>query len=362
MSGELLKIDKLPTLSEFRFILLEVLDKDESIPLFDLYSICKGRSLNLALSFEHTMKFLKVMCLIDVLEDDRVRRNLSNAEALRSDYHLCIYMTKEFIALIERSGELHKIFNSRVIKFDVNKDSFSINVNSIPLSFPLIKLFLLNVGMAYPDKNTNSKLLINHIYKQFFIDEVLSKVLDGGSTLDLDLTPVPKDREEELKITSTMPGVNVFISYSHKDELIKEELENHFSGLRRNGLINDWNDRMIQAGDLWEAEIKEKLNNAEIVIFLVSSDFMASNYIHNVEIKNAMERHNSSLIKIIPVIARPCDFASLPISNIQALPKNAKAITLWENKDEAYLDVVNQFKKLLASKSFISIQLHQRNY
>jgi hypothetical protein len=350
MSGEFLKIDKLPTLNEFRFILLEVLDRDEAIPLFDLSSICKGRSLNLALSFEHSMKFLKIMSLIDILEDDRIKLNLPDAESLRSDYHLCSYMMRGFIKLVERSEELHKIFNSRVVKFDVTNDSFSINVNSIPLSFPLVKLFLLNIGIANPDKNTNSKIIVNHIYKQFFIDEVLSKVLDGGSSLDLDFTS-NSTTQEEPKVISIMPGVNVFISYSHKDELIKEELENHFSGLRRNGLINDWNDRMIQAGDLWEAEIKEKLNNAEIVIFLVSSDFMASNYIHNVEIKNAMDRHNNSLIKIVPVIARPCDFASLPISNIQALPKNAKAITLWENKDEAYLDVVNQFKKLLLSKS-----------
>jgi len=295
------------------------------------------------------MQFLKAMSLIDILEDGLIRRNLPDVTALRSDYHLCSYMMHGFIELIERSGELSKVFNSRVIKFDVVKDSFSINMNSIPLSFPLVKLFLLNIGMAYPDKNTNSKILINHIYKQFFIEEVLSRVLVGDSTLDLDLSPALK--EKELKMTSIMPGINVFISYSHKDELIKEELENHFSGLRRNGLINDWNDRMIQAGDTWEAEIKEKLNSAEIVIFLVSSDFMASNYINNVEIKNAMERHNRSLIKIIPVIARPCDFASLPISDMQALPKNAKAITLWENKDEAYLDVVNQFKKLLTSNS-----------
>gem|GEM_PF-2570430 len=342
MSGELLKIDKLATLNELRFILLEVLNRDHLISIFDVSMICKGRSLNLALSFDHSIKFLKYLSLIEILQDDMIKRKLTDIEEFKSDYHLCTYVASTLIEIIEESGDLNKVFNAKVIKFDYTRDSFSINVNAIPLSFPLVKLFLLNMGIAYPDKNTNSKIFINSIYKQFFIEKVLPRISGGSPTLELDFN-------EEPKIITHMAGVNVFISYSHKDESIKEELENHFSGLRRNGIINDWNDRMIQAGDVWEAEIKDKLQKAEIVIFLVSSDFMASNYINNVEIKSAMERHNQSLTKIIPIIARPCDFESLPISNIQALPKNARAITSWDNKDEAYLDVVTQFKKMLKS-------------
>ncbi|WP_182921265.1 toll/interleukin-1 receptor domain-containing protein [Pedobacter planticolens] len=346
MSKELLKIDRLPTLSEFRFILFEVLEQGNSISVFDMSIICKGKSLNLALSFEHTITFLQALSLIK-LENNFIRRTLSNVEEFKSDYYLCTYISTSLISLIDSSGELEKVFNSRVIKFDYTKDSFSLNVNSIPISSPLIKIFLLNMEIAYPDKNTNSKILVYNIYKPFFVDKILPKVLTSGLTLDVDLSLNIIEKKALALKSTTMAGVNVFISYSHQDELIKQELENHFSGLRRNGSINDWNDRMIQAGDIWDSKIKEKLMQAEIVIFLISSDFMASNYINNVEIKNAVERHHNSQIKIIPIIARPCDFTSLPISNLQALPKNAKPITSWENRDEAYLDVVNQFKKLL---------------
>ncbi len=142
-------------------------------------------------------------------------------------------------------------------------------------------------------------------------------------------------------------GINLFISYSHKDEQYKDNLQEHLSGLKFQGIINAWDDRAILAGEKWDDEIMQNMRNADIILFLVSPSFMASGYINDVEIKYAMERHEKGEVIIVPVIIRPCDLSSLTISKFQAVPKNAKPIVEWDNMDNGYLDVVLQLKRLI---------------
>lgn len=140
---------------------------------------------------------------------------------------------------------------------------------------------------------------------------------------------------------------NIFISYAHEDELFKDKLVKHLSGLTRNGQINLWTDTVIIPGQEWDNEIKNALQQADIILFLVSADFMASNYIHTIEIENAIAKHNSGEIIIVPVIIRSCDFRSLPLKKFQALPKGNVPITKWSDEDEAYLNIVEGIKLIL---------------
>jgi hypothetical protein len=144
-----------------------------------------------------------------------------------------------------------------------------------------------------------------------------------------------------------MEKVKLFISYAHADESFKEELKKHLSGLKRNGLVEEWHDRYIKPGELWDEEIKRNLNEAQIILFLISSDFMASDYINDVEIGNALSRYSRGEVIIIPIIIRSCDFSSLQVSSFQALPKDAKPITKWDDRDEAWLNVINGIKSVL---------------
>ncbi|MEM6542307.1 MAG: toll/interleukin-1 receptor domain-containing protein [Bacteroidota bacterium] len=121
----------------------------------------------------------------------------------------------------------------------------------------------------------------------------------------------------------------------------------HLSGLKENGFISSWDDRKILPGQEWDNVIKRKLETAEIVLFLVSSSFIASDYIKDVEIKRTIERYERDEVIIVPIILRPCDFSSLPISRYRALPKDAKPISKWNDRDEALLDVVKGLKKLI---------------
>ena len=143
----------------------------------------------------------------------------------------------------------------------------------------------------------------------------------------------------------SLTPVGIFVSYSHKDELFKEQLETHLSILQRKGLINTWNDRKISPGQDWEAIIETELERADIVLFLVSPDFVASDYCYGKEMQRALERHERNEAKVIPVIVRPVDWSDAPFSRLQVLPKDAKPVVSWSIQDQAWLDVERGIRK-----------------
>ncbi len=149
-------------------------------------------------------------------------------------------------------------------------------------------------------------------------------------------------------------AVEVFYSYSHKDEELRDQLENHLAMLKRDGVIEGWHDRRISAGREWEGQIDAYLNSADIILLLVSSDFLASDYCYDVEVKRAMERHEAGEARVIPVILRSCDWASAPFAKLQALPKDAKPVKKWGDPDDAFVDIAKGIRKaageLIASR------------
>ena len=96
--------------------------------------------------------------------------------------------------------------------------------------------------------------------------------------------------------------VELFYSYPHRDEELRNELDKHLSILKRQGVIDGWHDRRILAGKEWEGEIDEHLNTAHVVLLLISSDFIASDYCYDVEMKRAMERHEAGEALVIPIL------------------------------------------------------------
>lgn len=134
-------------------------------------------------------------------------------------------------------------------------------------------------------------------------------------------------------------AVEVFFSYSHKDEDLRNEVAVHLSILERNGVIAGWYDRQIEAGEEWAERIDDRMNSASIIMLLVSSDFIASDYCWNIEVKRAMERHNAGDACVIPVLLRPVNWKKAPFGKLQALPKDARPVTSWTNRDEALTDI-----------------------
>jgi len=144
-----------------------------------------------------------------------------------------------------------------------------------------------------------------------------------------------------------MSKPKLFVSYSRRDSAFLDDFKTHIAGLKRNNLIEEWTDQQIKPGEVWEKTLKRELETADIIIFLVSPDFIASDYIHDVEVDKAIERHNKGELIIVPVIIRSCDFESTKLNIFQALPKNAEPVSKWEDKDEAWLNVVEGIKKII---------------
>lgn len=147
--------------------------------------------------------------------------------------------------------------------------------------------------------------------------------------------------------------IEIFYSYSHKDEKLRNRLEKHLSLLKHQRLIINWHDRMIDAGNEWQIEIDTHLNSAQIILLLVSPDFLASNYCYSNEMKRALERHDKGEACVIPVILRPCDWYDAPFGKLQALPTDGKPVTnrKWGNIDEAFVDVAKGIRNVVLTLS-----------
>ncbi|UKO99394.1 SUMF1/EgtB/PvdO family nonheme iron enzyme [Nostoc sp. UHCC 0870] len=138
----------------------------------------------------------------------------------------------------------------------------------------------------------------------------------------------------------------IFISYSHEDEPLKNELIKHLSILKRQGVISIWQDRKISPGTEWDKEIKDNLQTADIILLLVSPDFIASEYCNGVEVKIAIERHNAGDARVIPVILRNVFWQLDHFVKLQALPTNATPVKSWTNQDDAFTDIAQGIRKV----------------
>lgn len=150
-------------------------------------------------------------------------------------------------------------------------------------------------------------------------------------------------------------ALRVFVSYSHQDEALKNELIKHLSPLKRLNLIDEWHDRKINAGDQWDTAIADALKTADIVLLLVSIDFINSRYCYDVEMMSALDRERRGELVVIPVIARNCMWKTTEFARLQATPTDGKAIASWSDRDEALTVVAQRIQevaeRLMAERS-----------
>ena len=143
--------------------------------------------------------------------------------------------------------------------------------------------------------------------------------------------------------------VTVFFSYSHKDENLRDQLETHLAMLKRQGVIATWHDRRLIAGAEIDSGISQELERANIILLLVSPDFLASEYCYGTEMTRALRRHAAGEARAIPVILRPCEWTQAPFGNLLAAPKDGKPVTKWADLDEAFLDITRAIRSATAA-------------
>jgi CheY-like chemotaxis protein len=143
----------------------------------------------------------------------------------------------------------------------------------------------------------------------------------------------------------------LFYSYSHEDEALRNELATHLALMRRRGLIDDWHDRQILPGGRWADEIDAALDRADVVLLLISADFVASDYCFGIELTHALERQKAQLADVVPVIVRAVDdWQSAPFGHLQALPTDGKPVASWPNRDEAWTAVATGVRRLVQAR------------
>jgi len=139
--------------------------------------------------------------------------------------------------------------------------------------------------------------------------------------------------------------LQLFYCYAREDAKLLKHLDEHLTTLKRDLGITEWHDGNISAGDHWEEEIHLHLASAHIILLLISSSFLTSNYCYNIEMKKALEKHASGTACVIPILLRECDWQIAPLRQLQALPRNGKPVTIWPDIDAAFTDVVGGIRE-----------------
>jgi hypothetical protein len=142
----------------------------------------------------------------------------------------------------------------------------------------------------------------------------------------------------------------LFFSYAHADEELRDRLDRHLAMLKRQGIIDVWHDRRIVPGEAINEAIATELERADLILLLVSPDFLASDYCYDREMRRALERHAAGGAQVLPVILRPCDWHEAPFGHLLATPTDGKPITKFTDLDDAFLEVTKAIRAALASR------------
>ncbi len=144
--------------------------------------------------------------------------------------------------------------------------------------------------------------------------------------------------------TTQKDPLKVVISYSHKDEEFREMLDTHLTILERAKKIKVWNDRDLTPGEEWNEKIYNSIVAADIIILLVSGNFIASEFIWNNELPLAMSMHENGHATVIPIIIKSCEWKDAPFSRLQCLPKNGAPVAKWADRDEPMAEIAKAIR------------------
>jgi hypothetical protein len=122
-------------------------------------------------------------------------------------------------------------------------------------------------------------------------------------------------------------ALRVFVSYAHVDEKWKGTLTTAFAILKQNKLIKIWHDRVIKAGDEWDKNIEQEIGQSQIILLLISPEFIASDYCYQIETTRALIMHQQGLSRVIPIYVRQAVDKGASFSHLQGLPKDKRPLS-----------------------------------
>ncbi len=246
--------------------------------------------------------------------------------------------------------EVEKLMNHYVIQYNDAFDKVNIpNFKKSELKGVINKIinFSNEWDITKDDTNLNDVL---HVFETTFLKDNKRDYLDKAILFLNEIQQIPSldtgkinQMKDELKKKQNKV-VKVFISYAHTDENFKDGLNKALHALKRNKKISIWEDRQLIAGQSWESELFNKLEESELVLMILSNDYIASEFCYTKEFKKVLDSHNKKTKICIPIIAKYCSWKDLEFGSIQALPKDGKPINTYANEDLAWHEIVEAIK------------------
>ena len=193
------------------------------------------------------------------------------------------------------------------------------------------------------EEDDEFKVVVDGRLAKFSVTELLDGVDIPGVRRPNDRT-VPFHRE----FLRDRDSVTLFISYSHKDERYRDELRGALTAYERRGDVTTWDDTCIMPGQKWEQQLLDKLERADIIVLLLSNDFIRSEYCYSKEMKRALKRDAANENAVVPIVVRACAFDKLELGQIQAILPQGKPIKENKDRDRAWLEVTNKLDPVIA--------------
>jgi ABC-type branched-subunit amino acid transport system substrate-binding protein len=155
--------------------------------------------------------------------------------------------------------------------------------------------------------------------------------------------------------------IDLFYSYAHADAELRDQLDKHLSLLRKHDFIKQWYDRDICAGEDRSRRVDRHLNEARIILLLISSDYLESQYLYNIEMRRALERQEAGEVCVIPILLRPVDLQGAPFAHLEAFPQNRKPVTNWPDRDQAFEDIAKGLRRVVEELRIADQKVHSQN-
>lgn len=140
-----------------------------------------------------------------------------------------------------------------------------------------------------------------------------------------------------------MDKIKIFISYCHKNETYVEDFEKYISPIKDKYNLDLWRDTENKAGEKFQKKIDEQLNQSDIILLFISSDFLSSDACKK-ELKQSLELKEKQNIILIPIILSTCAWQETELKNLLAVPKDAKPVSDFKDKNKAWQDITNSIK------------------
>jgi hypothetical protein len=163
-------------------------------------------------------------------------------------------------------------------------------------------------------------------------------------------TETESSQPESVPTTDRTPGtINFFISFAEKDGVFRDHLLEQIQVFEKEELNVKFGYAPITPGMEYRKDIEEQLSTCDIILLIISPEYLASKFVTGSAMRRAIERHRAGKACVIPIIARPVDWTSSFLSQLRCLPRNAKPITEWRQRDDAYVDVVQGIRAAIES-------------